>query len=147
VRAENLVHGSDQHGCSSGRPAVMITDHVHAVLIPPDYTGHRGLRLSRRKEAWKTAEILILRHRLAVPQRRQPQWPPKLNWADRALLVIPKARLQGLRLLVTPDTIVHWHRDIVRRRWAARTACRRISRPATPRYPGTGPPTGPREPG
>jgi hypothetical protein len=38
--------------------------------------------------------------------------------ADRALLgVIPKARRQGLRLLVTPDTIVRWHRDIVRRRW------------------------------
>ena len=31
-----------------------------------------GLRLSRREEAWKTAEILILRHQLALPQRRQP---------------------------------------------------------------------------
>ena len=54
------------------------------------------LRLSRREETWKTAEILILRHRLAVLQRRQPLHP-KLNWADRALLVaglgvIPKAR-------------------------------------------------------
>ena len=44
-----------------------------------------GLRLSRREEMWKTAEILILRHQLAVPQRRQPR-RPKLNWADRALL-------------------------------------------------------------
>ena len=44
-----------------------------------------GLRLSRREEMWKTAEILILRHQLAVLQRRQPQ-RPKLNWADRALL-------------------------------------------------------------
>jgi putative transposase len=35
--------------------------------------------------------------------------------------VIPKARRQGLRLLVTPDTILRWHRDIVRRRWAARS--------------------------
>ena len=43
------------------------------------------LRLSRRKETWKTAEILILRHQLAVLQRRQPR-RPKLNWADRALL-------------------------------------------------------------
>jgi hypothetical protein len=30
------------------------------------------LRLSRREETWKTAEILLLRHQLAVPQRQQP---------------------------------------------------------------------------
>ena len=65
-----------------------------------------SLRLSRREEAWKTAEILILRHRLAILQRRQPR-RPKLNWADRALLatllsVIAKARRRRLRLLVTP---------------------------------------------
>src|SRR6266487_5527550 len=53
------------------------------------------LRLSRRKEAWRTAEILILRHQLAVLRRRQPR-RPNLNWADRALLaarsgVIPKS--------------------------------------------------------
>ena len=80
------------------------------------------LRLSRREDTWKTAEILILRHRLTVLQRRRP-CRPRLNWADRALLaallaVIPKARRRGLRLPVTPETIVRWHRDIVRRRWA-----------------------------
>jgi hypothetical protein len=92
-----------------------------------------GLGLSRREEMWKTAEILILRHQLAVLQRRQPR-RPKLNWADRALLgVIPKARRQGLQLLITPDTIVRWHRDIVRRRWAARSACGCTGRPATRR--------------
>ena len=90
------------------------------------------LRLSRREEAWKTAEIMILRHQLAVLQRHQP-CRPKLNWADRALLaaligVIPKARRQRLRLLVTPDTIVRWHRDIVRRRWAARSMRGRTGR-------------------
>ena len=62
------------------------------------------LRLSRRDETWKTAEILILRHQLAVLQRRQPR-RPKLNWADRALLaallsVIPKVRDQGDQLLL-----------------------------------------------
>lgn len=78
------------------------------------------LRLSRHEETWQTAEILILRHQLAALQRRQPR-RPKLNWADRALLaalpgVIPKARRHGLRLLVSPDTILRWHRDIIRRR-------------------------------
>jgi hypothetical protein len=43
------------------------------------------LWLSRRQEAWQTAEILILRHQLAVLQRRQPR-RPHLTWADRALL-------------------------------------------------------------
>ena len=46
---------------------------------------------------------------------------------------MPKARLRGLRLLVTPDTILCWHRDIVRRRWAARSARGRSGRPATRR--------------
>ena len=95
------------------------------------------LGLSRREETWRIAEILILRHQLVVLQRRQPG-RPGLNWADRALLaillgVIPKARRQGLRLLVTPDTILRWHRDIVRRRWAARSMRGKTGRPATRR--------------
>ena len=95
------------------------------------------LRLSRREETWRIAEILILRHQLAVLQRRQP-YRPGLNWADRALLaillgVIPKARRHGLRLLVTPDTILRWHRDIVRRRWAAKSMRGKTGRPATRR--------------
>ena len=63
---------------------------------------------------------------------------PKLDWADRALLatllaVIPKARQHRLRLLVTPDTVLRWHRDIVRRRWAARSIRGKTGRPDTRR--------------
>ena len=80
---------------------------------------------------------LMLRHQLAVMQRRQPR-RPNLTWADRALIasllsLIPKARRRGLRLLVTPDTILRWHRDIVRRRQAARSRRSRPGRPATRR--------------
>src|ERR1700730_626418 len=106
------------------------------------------LRLSRREEAWKTAEILILHHQLAVLQRRQA-CRPQLNWADRSLLtpllsVITKARRQGLRLLVTPDTILRWHRDIVRRRWAARSVPGKAGRP--PEHQGPGSPASQGEP-
>ena len=74
---------------------------------------------------------------LAVLQQPEPR-RPKLNWADRALLesllaVIPEARRHGLRLLVTPDTILRWHRDIARRRWAARSNAARTGRPASRR--------------
>jgi len=80
---------------------------------------------------------LILRHQLTVLQRQQPR-QPKLNWADRALFaallsVIPEARRHRLRLLFTPDTIQRWHRDIIRRRRAARSAHGRSGRPATRR--------------
>ena len=92
------------------------------------------LRLSQREEAWKTPEILILRHQLAVLQRQQ-RGRVKLCWADRALLaallgLIPKAQWDELRLLVTPGTVLRWRRDIVRRRWAARSMLGRAGRPA-----------------
>jgi putative transposase len=95
------------------------------------------LRLSRREETWKTTEILLLRHQLGILQRRQPR-RPNLDSADRALLttllaMIPKMRRQGLWLLVTPDTIVRWHRDIVRRRWSGRSIRGKTGRPATRR--------------
>jgi len=80
---------------------------------------------------------LILRHQLVILQRLQPR-RPKLTWGDRALLaallgVIPQVRRHGLRLLVTPDTIMRWHRDIARRRWAARSMRGKSGRPATRR--------------
>ena len=83
-------------------------------------------RLARREETSKAAEILILRHPLALLRRQQPR-RPKLTWADRALLatllsLIPKPRRHEQHLLVTPDTILRWHRGIVRRRWAARSS-------------------------
>ena len=95
------------------------------------------LRLFRREEAWQTAAILILRRQLTVLQRRQPR-RPRLTWADRALLatlldVIPRTRRQELRLLVTPVTILRWHHDIVRRRWAARSMRGKSGRSATRR--------------
>jgi hypothetical protein len=43
------------------------------------------LRLADRQEAWKDAEILLLRHQLGVLQRQQVR-RPRLTWADRALI-------------------------------------------------------------
>jgi hypothetical protein len=63
-------------------------------------------------------EILVLRHQLAVLRRRTPR--PRLNWSDRAVIAA-LARLLPTRrrrtFLITPATILRWHRQLVRRRW------------------------------
>src|SRR5262245_13700151 len=46
------------------------------------------LRLSRRESWWKDAEILMLRHQLAVAQRPQPRVHVRLTWPDRAWLAL-----------------------------------------------------------
>src|SRR5665647_484625 len=94
--------------------------------------GLAWLRLSRCEEAWKCAEILLLRHQLTL-LRRQVDVRPKMTWADRALLavlvgVIPRVRRAGLRLVVTPDTVLRWHRAVVRRRWAEKSRSQRPGR-------------------
>ena len=96
------------------------------------------LGLSRREWWWKDAEILMLRHQLAVAQREQPRAHSRLTWPDRAWLTllsgtVPAERLAVMRLIVTPGTILRWHRDIVRRRWARVSRRGRSGRPATHR--------------
>jgi len=96
------------------------------------------LGLSRREWWWKDAEILMLRHQLAVAQRERPRAHSRLTWPDRAWLAllagtVPAERLAVMRLIVTPGTIVRWHRDIVRRRWARLSRRARSGRPATHR--------------
>jgi putative transposase len=66
----------------------------------------------------RDAEILVLRHQVSVLRRQVVR--PRFSWSDRALIatlarLVPRER--WVAFLVSPDTILRWHRALVRRRW------------------------------
>ena len=86
------------------------------------------LVLVGRGQAFKDAEIMVLRHEVPVPRRQVSR--PKPDWAGRAILaalarMLPAA-LQARRL-VTPGTLPAWHRRLIARSW---TYPNRSERPA-----------------
>jgi len=75
-------------------------------------------RLRVRSDDFKELEILVLQHELAVLRRGQPR--PRMTWTDRILLaaasrLLPRHRWSSL--IVTPQTLLAWHRRLVAKRW------------------------------
>lgn len=90
------------------------------------------LRLLPMSDQDKDAEIHALRHQITVLQRQLAKYKIRFMPSDRAFLAallhrLPLHVLRRLRLLVRPDTVLRWHRDLVARRHAV--SCR-------PKHPG-----------
>jgi hypothetical protein len=114
VGFQKLAWACDQQGSAAG----MITA-VSLRLLYLIFSRLLGsLTLLSRATASKDIELLVLRHEVAVLRRANPR--PRLDWADRALFAalirrLP-APLRGHRL-VTPATVLRWHRRLVTNKW------------------------------
>jgi hypothetical protein len=76
------------------------------------------LILLGRSSASKDIELLVLRHEVAVLRRAHPK--PRMDWADRAIFAALVRRLPPIlrvHRLVTPGTILRWHRHLVANKW------------------------------
>ncbi len=96
------------------------------------------LRLLPMSNQAKDAEILSLRHQLVVLQRQLNGERVRFDPSDRAVLAallhrLPRDVLHRVRLLVRPDTVLRWHRDLVTHRHALASRPKRAGRPHTVR--------------
>ena len=86
----------------------------------------------------KDVEILALRHQIAVLERQLGTTRPRFCPSDRAFLAallhrLPRDMLGRFQLLIRPETVLRWHRDLLARRHAARSRPKRPGRPRTVR--------------
>jgi hypothetical protein len=86
----------------------------------------------------KDAEILALRHQITILQRQLNGQRIQFTPADRALLAallhrLPRTVLRQIRLLVRPETVLGWHRDLIAAHHARVSRTKRVGRPPTVR--------------
>jgi transposase len=111
-----------------------------AVLLRLAYLGVTNaftlLRLLPMSDQTKDAEILALRHQIAVLERQLHGQKIRFAPADRALLAallhrLPRDVLRRVRLLVRPETVLRWHRNLITHRHAVISRRKRAGRPPT----------------
>lgn len=96
------------------------------------------LRLLPMSDRDKDAEILALRHQITILERQLGGEKVRFAPADRAFLAallhrLPRNVLRGIRLLVQPETVLRWHRNLITRRHAMISRPKRAGRPPTMR--------------
>ncbi|MFD0575019.1 hypothetical protein [Dactylosporangium darangshiense] len=96
------------------------------------------LRLLPMSDRDKDTEILALRHQITVLERQLRGEKIRFTSADRAFLAallhnLPRDVLRRIRLLVRPETVLRWHRDLISRRLAVNSRPKRVGRPPTVR--------------
>ncbi|MBK8022632.1 MAG: transposase [Chloroflexi bacterium] len=98
-----------------------------------------SLRFSRLAPDDKTIELVLLRQQLLIVRRHQKRGPT-ITHPEKLLLLtlveqlrpfleLPKAQLEQLVLIFKPDTLLRWHRELVKRKWTFNQQAKKVGRP------------------
>jgi len=126
----------DDHLCRHSRPAYACTMHTYVYLVLHVFRLLLDvLATSRLSDRQKDIEILLLRQQLRILQRKVSRSPRIPIWEKGILAILAVQlrrysegtghRLDEALLLFKPDTVLRWHRELVRRKWTFR----RVGRP------------------
>jgi putative transposase len=108
---------------------------IWSILAQLCWLGRDVVTVLRQSEREKTVEVLLLRQQRRILERKQRRAPRVSRW-EKLTLAVLSARLKGrdrlseIMLLFKPETVLRWHRELVRRKWTFQQAKRRAGHPA-----------------
>ena len=88
-----------------------------------------------QSERQQAVEVILLRQQLRILKRKQRR-PPRISRWEKLTLAVLAARLKGrghlddVLLLFKPETVLKWHRELVRRKWTFQQTKARVGHPA-----------------
>ena len=102
---------------------------IWSILAQFCWLGLDILSVLRQSEREQAIEVLLLRQQLRIVERKQKR-PPRVSRWEKLTLAVLAARLKGrdrlteVMLLFKPETVLKWHRELVRRKWTFQRAKR-----------------------
>ncbi len=108
---------------------------IWSILAQLFWLGLDVLGVLSQSEQERTIEVLVLRQQLRIVERKQRRAPRVSRW-EKLTLAVLAARLKGrdrltdVMLLFKPETVLKWHRELVRRKWTFQQAERRAGQAA-----------------
>ncbi len=108
---------------------------IWSILAQVFWLGLDVLGVLSQSEQERTIEVLVLRQQLRIVERKQRRAPRVSRW-EKLTLAVLAARLKGrdrltdVMLLFKPETVLKWHRELVRRKWIFQQAKRRAGQAA-----------------
>src|SRR5712692_2032970 len=108
---------------------------IWSILAQLFWLGFDVVGVLRQSEREKTIEVLLLRQQLRILERKQ-RCPPRVSRWEKLTLAVLSARLKGhsrlneVMLVFKPETVLKWHRELVRRKWTFQGSKRRAGQAA-----------------